>query len=86
MLLWVCCFLDLNQTHARDAVFDVFVHTAVNIVQSGGIEIRGLNSSAINRRKPLGDPVIEKYMFVPNNNGTMNRHIAKYDTSAQKGP
>lgn len=34
--------------------------------RSGGIEIRGLNASAIARRKPLGQPVLEKYVFVPN--------------------
>lgn len=34
--------------------------------RSGGIEISGLNASSITRRKPLGEPVLEKYVFVPN--------------------
>lgn len=31
----------------------------------GGIELRGLNASAIPRKKPLGEPVLEKYNFIP---------------------
>lgn len=38
----------------------------VGIFRSGGIEIRGLSASSITRRKPLADPVLEKYVFVPN--------------------
>jgi fatty acid synthase len=28
--------------------------------------VRGLKASGIGRRRPLGDPVLEKYVFVPN--------------------
>lgn len=35
-------------------------------LRSGGIEIRGLNASSITRRKQLGEPVLEKYVFIPN--------------------
>lgn len=31
----------------------------------GGIEMRGLNASAIARKKPLGEPVLETYNFIP---------------------
>ncbi|VVC40007.1 NAD(P)-binding domain,Polyketide synthase, ketoreductase domain,Phosphopantetheine binding ACP [Cinara cedri] len=34
-------------------------------IQSGGIEIRGLHVNAIPKRKPLDNPVVEKYMFIP---------------------
>lgn len=44
----------------------VHVYKEVGIIQSGGIEVRGLKASAIARRKPLGMPVLEKYEFVPN--------------------
>jgi fatty acid synthase len=42
------------------------VYKEVGIIQSGGIEVRGLKASAIARRKPLGMPVLEKYVFVSN--------------------
>lgn len=47
------------------AVIPVHVYKEVGIIQSGGIEVRGLKASAITRRRPLGVPVLEKYMFVP---------------------
>jgi fatty acid synthase len=47
-------------------VIPVHVYKEVGIIQSGGIEVRGLKASAIARRRPLGVPVLEKYMFVPN--------------------
>lgn len=31
---------------------------------SGGVEMRGLKASAISRRKPAGEPVLEEYRFV----------------------
>lgn len=34
--------------------------------RSGGIEIRGLNASEIARKKPLSEPVLERYVFIPN--------------------
>lgn len=48
------------------AVIPVYVYKEVGIIQSGGIEVRGVRASAIARRRPLGVPVLEKYMFVPN--------------------
>lgn len=33
--------------------------------RSGGIEIVGMKASAISRRKPLKEPLLEKYVFVP---------------------
>lgn len=35
-------------------------------LRCGGIEIRGLNASSIARKKSLAGPVLEKYVFVPN--------------------
>jgi fatty acid synthase len=48
------------------AVIPVHLYKDVSIIQSGGIEVRGLKASSIGRRRPLGDPVLEKYVFVPN--------------------
>ncbi|GJQ79765.1 hypothetical protein Trydic_g23238 [Trypoxylus dichotomus] len=38
----------------------------LNVIRGGGIELRGLGSSAIPRRK-AGDPVLEVSKFIPNN-------------------
>lgn len=35
------------------------------ILRGGGVEIKGLEASSINRRKPLGEPVFEQQCFVP---------------------
>lgn len=43
----------------------VYNYKDVGIIRSGGIEVRGLLASAIARRKPLGMPVLEKYVFIP---------------------
>lgn len=36
------------------------------LIRSGGIEIKGLDAVSIARKKPLSEPVLEKYVFVPN--------------------
>ncbi|KAJ8946540.1 hypothetical protein NQ318_004676 [Aromia moschata] len=36
------------------------------VISCGGIHIKGLIASSINRRKILADPVLESYRFVPN--------------------
>lgn len=43
----------------------VHVYKEMNIIQSGGVEVRGLRSSAISWRKPLSEPVLEKYLLTP---------------------
>ncbi|GLV33211.1 Fatty acid synthase 3 [Carabus blaptoides fortunei] len=42
-----------------------YVYRHVNVVKCGGIEMRGLSASAIGRKKPLAEPVLETYKFVP---------------------
>lgn len=44
--------------------FPVYVNKLHGTITSGGIEILGLQASAIARRKPAGDPVLEKYGFL----------------------
>lgn len=41
----------------------------LDVIVSGGVEIRGLKVSAIPRRKPAWEPVLEEYKFVANDNG-----------------
>jgi len=42
------------------------LYPEIDLIQSGGVEIRGLHANVIAKRKPLADPVLEKYTFVPN--------------------
>ncbi|XP_015113130.1 fatty acid synthase [Diachasma alloeum] len=44
--------------------FKVYTSKQHDVIFSGGVQIRGLQASAIARRKPLGDPVLETYKFV----------------------
>lgn len=41
------------------------MYKEIDLIQCGGIEVRNLKASAIARKKPLGDPVLEKFQFVP---------------------
>lgn len=45
--------------------FPVHVYKEIDLIQCGGIEVRNLRASAIGRKKPLGEPVLEKFQFVP---------------------
>ncbi|PSN32561.1 hypothetical protein C0J52_22028 [Blattella germanica] len=45
----------------------VYVFREMNLIHSGGVEVRGLKASAITKRKPLGDPVLEKHIFLSHN-------------------
>lgn len=54
------------------AEFPIYVYPEIDLIQSGGVEIRGLHANVIAKRKPLADPVLEKYLFVPNVIKTVN--------------
>lgn len=60
------CFHLEFSNQQKDSLLPVYYYKQSNTIKSGGIEIRGLNASAISRKKPLRDPVLEKYVFVPN--------------------
>jgi hypothetical protein len=47
-------------------VVPVHVYKELNIIQSAGVEFRGLKSSAIAKCKSLSKPVLEKYVLTPN--------------------
>ena len=49
--------------------FPVRVYKEYDAIVSGGVEIRGLKGSAISRRKPAGDPVLEYAKFVAHRDG-----------------
>ncbi|KAK3908916.1 Fatty acid synthase [Frankliniella fusca] len=42
-----------------------YVIPEIELIRAGGVEVRGLKASAIQRRKPLGEPVLETYQFLP---------------------
>ncbi|XP_059048228.1 fatty acid synthase-like [Achroia grisella] len=52
--------------YSKDNSFEVRVYPAVNVIRAGGVEIRGLHAAPISKRVPLGEPVLEKYKFIPN--------------------
>ncbi|XP_023313670.1 fatty acid synthase-like [Trichogramma pretiosum] len=57
----------LNEIRTMDdenKEFSVIVNKTLNLISAGGVEIRGLKASAISRRKPAGEPVLEKYQFI----------------------
>ncbi|XP_066251999.1 fatty acid synthase-like, partial [Euwallacea similis] len=53
----------------------VYIDYTSGVISSGGIELRGLLASSISRRKPTAFPILEKYVFVPNE-GTLNLESA----------
>ncbi|XP_046609411.1 fatty acid synthase-like [Neodiprion virginianus] len=54
----------LNLMPGDKKEFAVQVYKDLDIIVSGGIEIRGLRANAIARKKPAADPVLEKYEFI----------------------
>lgn len=54
-----------NLLDEENPVFDVYSCPRLNILRSGGIEIRGLQASYVGRRRPPGIPVLEVYKFIP---------------------
>lgn len=51
--------LDVVQT------IECFYYKKLGVLKAGGIEIRGLQANPIQRRKPLGEAVLERQVFVP---------------------
>nr|UEN71129.1 fatty acid synthase 1 [Glyphodes pyloalis] len=46
--------------------FEIRVYHDVDVIRAGGVEIRGLHATPISKRIPLGVPVLEKNVFIPN--------------------
>ncbi|KAH8295236.1 hypothetical protein KR018_009015 [Drosophila ironensis] len=55
----------MTKMHADNRIFDVYVDRKYDRIVAGGIEIIGLHASPVQRRRPPGIPVLEKYLFVP---------------------
>ncbi|XP_072934221.1 fatty acid synthase [Epargyreus clarus] len=46
--------------------FEIRYYPNVDVIRSGGVEIRGLHATPISKKVPLGVPVLEKNVFLPN--------------------
>uniref|UniRef100_A0A1L8DZ80 Fatty acid synthase n=1 Tax=Nyssomyia neivai TaxID=330878 RepID=A0A1L8DZ80_9DIPT len=52
------------------AIFPVYMYKDINVIKSGGIEMRGLRASLAPRRQgSQAPPKLERYTFIPNYNG-----------------
>ncbi|KAH8409664.1 hypothetical protein KR222_001306 [Zaprionus bogoriensis] len=55
----------MSKMNQEDRVFDVYVDREYDRIIAGGIELTGLHASPVQRRRPPGIPVLEKYEFLP---------------------
>lgn len=55
----------LKQMDAENSIFDIKSSKSLNIIRSGGVEIKGIQVMPVSRRRPPGDPVLERYVFMP---------------------
>jgi len=46
-------------------VIPVHINKQLGIIQSGGVEVRGVRASKIAKRRKVSKPVLEKYVFTP---------------------
>ncbi|XP_050353261.1 fatty acid synthase-like [Nymphalis io] len=52
--------------NSKTQAFEIRVNPTIDVIRAGGVEIRGLHATPISRRVPLGVPVLEKNIFIPN--------------------
>ncbi|XP_067215658.1 fatty acid synthase-like [Linepithema humile] len=52
-------------TSEKNKQIPIRIYKEIDVIKSGGIEIRGLKVTSISRRQPIGNPVIEEYKFIP---------------------
>lgn len=55
----------MSKMDPENRVFDVYVDREYDRIIAGGIELTGLHASPVQRRRPPGIPVLEKYEFLP---------------------
>lgn len=55
----------LQQVGMESGIFNISCSKSMNVIRSGGVEIRGIQVMPVSRRRPPGDPVLERYVFVP---------------------
>ena len=58
-------FIPIYSVTLHVTVIPVHVHKQLGIMQSGGVEVRGVGTSTIAKRRNMSKPVLEKYVFTP---------------------
>ena len=58
-------FLSIYSVTLHVTVIPVHINKQLGIIQSGGVEVRGVRASAIAKRRNVSKPVLEKYVFTP---------------------
>ena len=58
-------FIHIYSVTLHVTVIPVHINKHMGIFQSGGVEVRGLRTSAIAKRRNVSKPVLEKYVFTP---------------------
>jgi fatty acid synthase len=70
-------FIPIYSVTLHVTVIPVHVHKLLGIIQSGGVEVRGLRASTIAKRRNMSKPVLEKYVFTPYREPThLNLHTS----------
>ena len=55
----------LNELTDEEKILNIHSNKSKKILRCGGVEMRGLQASLVNRRRPPGIPVLETYQFIP---------------------
>jgi len=58
-------FMPIYSVTVHATVIPVHINKQLGIIQSGGVEIRGVRASTIAKRRNMSKPVLEKYVFTP---------------------
>ena len=58
-------FIPIYSVTLHVTVIPVHINKQLGIIQSGGVEVRGVRASTIAKRRNVSKPVLEKYVFTP---------------------
>jgi fatty acid synthase len=58
-------FIPISCVTLHVTVIPVHIHKQLGIIQSGGVEVRGVRASTIAKRRNVSKAVLEKYVFTP---------------------
>ncbi|XP_059048223.1 fatty acid synthase-like [Achroia grisella] len=58
--------LSTNNPHIQRQSLDGRLYSFLNIIRSGGVEIRGLHTASVPRQAVIDVPVLDRYVFVSN--------------------
>jgi len=58
-------FIPIYSVTLHVTVIPVHINKQLGIIQSGGVEVRGLRGNTIAKRRNVSKPMLEKYVFTP---------------------